>query len=179
MKSKGLLCALLLGVVMTLCGTVYAEEQADQQNAVYQTEDGVLSIEAPGPQWHVMSDQNYWFVLSDGGNTITIDHLSNGEALPAPVVAGGETAAVCQAFVSTRNEVFVIKGSALNEEDLEKVMKAISTIKVLKYNTKTALSTEAPTDASQFSLRPINETYYSTSDHLNVRLGCSTNDTSI
>ena len=38
-----------MGIVMIFCGTAYAEEQAvqqdDQQNKVYQTEDGVLSIQ--------------------------------------------------------------------------------------------------------------------------------------
>jgi uncharacterized protein YgiM (DUF1202 family) len=173
-----LFCAIIAGVFILHCGTAFAEENVTEPSPFYQTEDGVLSIQAPSPQWRVMSDPNYWFVLSDGGNMIAISHLRNGEELPAPVVAGGDEAAVYQAYVSTNNEVFVIKGTAVKEEDLEVIMKAISTIKVLKYNTKTALSKDTAT-ASGFSIRPINETYYSTSDHLNVRLGCSTNDTKI
>ena len=183
MRFKATMCAVLMGIVMIFCGTAYAEEQAvqqdDQQNKVYQTEDGVLSIQAPNSQWSVMTDPNYWFVLSDGGNTITIDHLANGEALPAAAVAGGETAAVCQTFVSTKNEVFIIKGSAVKQENLVDIMKAISTIKVLKYDTKTAIRKDETAADKSFSVKPINETYYSLSDHLNVRLGCSTNDTSI
>ena len=183
MKSKVLLCAVLLGATMMFSQAAYAQEQADTQDTlqttvVYQTQDEVLSIEAPNSQWRVMSDPNYWFVLSDGGNTITIDHLANGEALPATVVAGGETAGVIQTFVSTKNEVFVIKGSAVKEEDLEVIMKVISTIKVLKHDTKTAIKQDDNAGAA-FAIVPINETYYSTSDHLNVRLGCSTNDTMI
>lgn len=181
MKRKGLLCAMLAGAVILACSTVFAEVNAavTEPAPIYQTEDGVLSIEAPDYNWQIVNDPNYWFVISDGGNTITISHYSNGEALPSPVVAGNEAAAVYQAYVSTKNEVFVIKGSAIEQEDLETVMRAIGTIKVLKYDTKTAISTEAKADASQFGLREINETYYSTSDHLNVRIGCSTNDTSI
>lgn len=150
MKSKGLLCALFLGAAMTFCGTAFAEEQTaqpdEQQSYVYQTEDGVLSIEAPDAQWQVMSDPNHWFVLSDGSNTITVDHLANGESLPAPVVADEETAGVYQAFVSTKNEVFVVKGSAAS---------------------------------TGIVVNPINATYYCVSDSLNVRTGCSTNDTAI
>lgn len=184
MKRKGLVFAGLLGVIMMFCGTVYAEEQASQQNDQqsynYQTEDGVLSIQAPDSQWRVMSDPNYWFVLSDGSNTITIDHLSNGETLPSTVVASGETEAVCHSFVSTKNEVFVIKGSAVKREDLETVLKIINTIKVLKYDTKTAVSQSQSTAAGDsFKVVPINETYYSTSDGVNVRSGCSTDDAAI
>ena len=180
MKFKGLLSAMLLGSAIMLSGTVFAEENVEitEPAPVYQTEDGVLSIEAPSSDWQIMSDPNHWFVVSDGGDVIAIDHFSNGESLPAPEVAGSETEAVYHAYVSTKNEVFVIKGSALKQEDLETVMKAIATIKVLKYDTKTAIAQEKP-EASQYSLRAINETYYSTSDHLNVRIGCSTNDTSI
>ena len=150
MKSKGLLCALFLGTTMTFCWTAFAEEQTaqpdEQQSYVYQTEDGVLSIEAPDAQWQVMSDPNHWFVLSDGSNTITVDHLANGESLPDPVVTDEETAGVYQAFVSTKNEVFVVKGSAAS---------------------------------TGIVVNPINATYYCVSDSLNVRTGCSTNDTAI
>ena len=182
MKRKGLLCAAFLGAVMLFCGIVHAEEQVsqqdNQQSYIFQTGDGVLSIEAPDLKWNVISDPNYWFVLSDGGNTITIDHMANGEALPAVAVAGGETEAVYQAFVSTKNEVFVIRGSAVKQEDLEDIMKMISTIRVLKYDTKTAIRQDTAAGVN-FAVRPINRTYYCISDYLNVRLGCSTDDTAI
>ena len=192
MKSKGLLCAGLLAAGMVFCGTAYAEEQQavqqeNQEKYVYETADGVLSIEAPDAKWQVVSDPNYWFVLSDGTNSITIDHLANGEALPVSVVASGDTAAVFQAFVSTKNEVFVVKGSAAKQEDLPAIMKMAGTIKVLKFDTKTAVkqntsATEAaPAEqtAQGVTINPINETYYCTSDSLNVRQGCSTSDAAI
>lgn len=180
MKFKSILCASLLGAAIILSGTIFAEENVEitEPAPVYQTTDGVLSIEAPSSDWQIMADPNYWFVISDGGNTITISHYSNGEALPSPVVADGDTEAVYQSYLSTKNEVFVIKGSALKQQDLVTIMKAIGTIKVLKYDTKTAISPEKP-EVSAYSLREINETYYSTSDHLNVRIGCSTNEASI
>lgn len=201
MKSKGLLFAGFLAASMMLCGTVYAEEQAateavqpeTEEKYVFETTDGVLSIEAPDEKWHVMTDPNYWFVLSDGMNTITIDHLANGEELPVSVVADGNTAAVYQAFVSTRNEVFVVKASAVKQEDLPAIMQMTSTIKVLKYDTKTAINKK--TDAEQSNqnaqssqsnqasqgvvINPINETYYCTSSSLNVRSGYSTSDAAV
>ena len=178
MKRKAFFCSILLGISMIFCGMVFAEEQPTQQEAqtyVYQTEDGVLSIQAPDAQWHVMSDPNYWFILSDGINTITVDHLANGEALPAPVVAGNESAAVYQAFISTKNEVFVIQGSSLKQESLEVILKMINSIKILKFDTKTAVSQNTAADAG-FTVVPINQTYYCVSDGLNVRLGWSTDD---
>ena len=144
------------------------------------TADGVMSITTPGDEWKETVDPNYWFVVSDGKNTITVDHLSNGENLPAVDVAGPEYGAVYQAFVSTRNEVFVVKGLAASQEELDKVMQAIGTIKVLKYDTKTAIPKESEAaQANQFGIRPINATYYVTTEELNVRNGCSTDEAAI
>lgn len=189
MKNKGLLCAGLLGAAMVFCGTAYAEEQPVQQETqavqleaeqahVYQTEDGVLSIEAPDDVWKVVQDPNSWFVLSNGSSTITVDHLSNGEELPAPVIAGGDAEAVCQMFISTKNEVFVVKGAAAKQENLADIMKMISTLKILKYDTKTAISQNTAAEGNTV-VNPINETYYCTSSSLNVRSGHSTEDPSI
>ena len=79
-----------------------------------------------------MQDPNHWFTMTDGNDTITIEHLSNGESLPAAAVADETYSAVYQALVSTRNEVFSINGCAVNSEDLEAIMKAIGTIKILR-----------------------------------------------
>ena len=92
--NKGIVCAILLGAAMLTCETVCAQEQTPQeptqaavqtaqQSKAIQTQDGVLSILVPNDQWHVMTDASHWFVISDGENSITIDHLANGETLPA------------------------------------------------------------------------------------------------
>ena len=143
------------------------------------TSDGVLSIDTPADEWKETADPNYWFVVSDGKNTITVDHLSNGEILPSVDIAGSEYGAVYQAFVSTRNEVFVVKGLAASQEELNVVMQAIGTIRVLKFDTKTAVQKDTEVQVSQFGLRQINATYYVTADELNVRSGCSTDDPAI
>lgn len=144
------------------------------------TADGVLSITAPGDEWKEAENPNDWFMISDGKNTITIDHLSNGEILPSVDIAGTDHGPVCHTFVSTDNEVFIVKGLAASREDLETVMKTIGTIKVLKYDTKTAVQKEGKTaETDPSGIRQINATYYVITDVLNVRSGYSTNDPAI
>ena len=144
------------------------------------TADGVLSINAPGDEWKEKEDSNNWFAVSDGKNTITIDHLSNGEILPPMDIAENDNEAICQTFISTRNEVFVVKGLAASREDLDAVIKMIGTIKVLKFDTKTAVQKEVQTAGNgQFGLRRIDAVYFVTTDVLNVRSGCSTDEAAI
>ena len=151
-----------------------AAQQSIQPNAAltFVTEDQVLSIEAPSEAWSEVKDAQHWFTLTDGDDIITIEHLSNGENLPSVTVAGKEYEAVFQTFVSTRNEVFVINGSAAKRENLEGIMKSIGTIRILKFDTKTSL-TAAPKEAV-FGLQKVGESYVVTADTLNVREGYST-----
>ena len=169
MKKITLVIAIMMGVMLVTAFPACAETLT--------TADGVLSIEAPADNWAEVTDPNHWFVITDGKNTITAEHLSNGENLPATEIAGSSYPAVYQAFVSTKDEVFVLKGQAATEEELATVMEAIGTVKVLKYGTKTAIPKETEAAAaSEFGLRLINATYYVTTDELNVRNGCSTDD---
>ena len=57
------------------------------------------------------------------------------------------------------NEVFVVKGMAAEQADLEKLMRAMGSIKILKYDTKTALAPAPEVKESEFGLREINEDY--------------------
>ena len=172
MKMKSLIMGMAAGLMILGAATVNA--------ATYTSADGVISIEAPSDAWVQTADPNYWFVISDGKNSITVDHLSNGEILPAVTVADENTPAVCQAFVSTRNEVFVVKGLAASEEELSGLMDAIGTMKVLQYNTKTAIAKSQPAPSvSSFGLQAVNDVYYVTADELNVRNACSTDDAAI
>ena len=172
MRKKSLFAGLAAGLMLLGAATVNA--------ATYKSADGVVSIDAPSDAWVQTNDPNYWFVLSDGKNTITIDHLSNGESLPAVTVADATTPAVYQAFVSTQNEVFVVKGMAATKEELSSMMQSIGTIKVLQYDTKTAIVKSQPAVAvSSFGLRTINDVYYITANEVNVRNGCSTDEAAI
>ena len=167
MKLKSLLCGLAVGsMILAASCAVNA--------ATLTTNDGVLSIETPSDAWHQMADPNYWFAISDGTNVITVDHISNGESLPVIQVADSAYQAVCQAFVSTQNEVFIVKGLAANKETLQSLMETIQTLKVLKYDTKTAIQKNAAPQVSEFGIKEMSGTYYVVADELNVRAGCST-----
>ena len=98
--------SLLLVLAMLCCGvSAFAEEPAGE---TFVSPDGVLSIQAPTAQWRALSSPGCWFLIGDESSYILIDHLSNGEALPPVSVAGGDHAAVYQAYISNRNEVFTV-----------------------------------------------------------------------
>ena len=169
MKKSGLI------MITAACMMLFAASAVNAETVT--SSDGVLSIELPAENWAQTTDPNYWFVVSDGKNTITVDHLSNGENLPSVMVANSFYPAVYQAFVSTENEVFVVKGLAATEEELESLMKTIGTIKVLKYDTKKAVEKAAAApSADQYGLKGMNAIYYVASDveELMVRGGYST-----
>ena len=167
--------SLFLALCMMLaCLTACAEGTAQ----VFQTADGVLSIQAPNEDWGELPDPNYWFAMTDGDDIITISHLSNGEALPAAMVANDEFAAVCHAYVSTQNEVFVIKGCAASLESLKDIMLALSSVQILKFDTKQAIKAAA-TPVNEIYVDPVSEVRYSTSTRLNVRASWSTDSSRI
>ena len=172
MKFRKLMACGIAAGIMAIAATAVSA-------ATLTTDDGVLSIETPSDDWQATTDPLHWFVVTDGKDTITVDHLSNGEALPATVVANDEYQAVYQGFVSTKNEVFVVKGLSNEQEDLQKLMETIGTIRVLKLDTKQAITKADAPKAYDFGLRPINAVYRVISDELNVRRGCSTDDTKI
>jgi uncharacterized C2H2 Zn-finger protein len=161
MKKRMLFLSLVAGALMLAPVTVFAE--------TITSNDGVVSIETPDDSWALTADPNYWFVISDGKSIITLDHLSNGESLPSVEVANEHYKAISQSFVSTLNEVFVVKGMAAEQADLEKLMRAMGSIKILKYDTKTALAPAPEVKESEFGLREINENYYITASELMVR----------
>ena len=170
MKKKAILLGITTAAMLLFSCAAFAE--------TYTTDDGVISIEAPSASWAKVTDPNYWFAMTDGKNTITIDHLSNGESLPVVTVADDNFQAVYQAYFSTRNEVFVVKGEAVQENDLISLIQAIGSIKVLKFDTKTAIPKGNSASVSEFGLTPINAIYRVTADELMVRSECST-DSSI
>ena len=174
--KKLLLCGLAMGMMMAVAVSCQA--------TTFTTNDGVLSIDVPdsneflSSSWTVTTDPNYWFAISDGASTITVDHLSNGENLPAVQVANQNYSAVYQAFVSTQNEVFVVKAMASSASDLPELMEIVGTIKVLRYDTKKAINSNKVT-VSEFALRAIGAVYYVNVDKLNVRSTCSTDGTKL
>ena len=176
MKKRILALALCMILGTSVC-TMAEEADTTPKPRIIATSDGVLSIEAPSDDWEVMQDLNHWFAMTDGTNTITIEHLSNGESLPAVAVADDTYAAVYQAFVSTKNEVFAVKGCSPKAEELESVMKAIGTIKILRFDTKSAVNPE--TDAMSIEIVPLDKIFYVIGDDVNVRIGFSIDDKAI
>lgn len=153
--------------MMFACLTAFAEEAAAPEEDAFVTYDGVLSIQAPNEYWVAYDDPNYWFAMTDGDDFVTISHLSNGEVLPAVMVANEEFSAVYHAFVSTDNEIFIIRGCAVEQEGLKDIMQAISTVKILKLDTKQAVRPVTP--VVEFEVKPYYTVLYSTSRHLNIR----------
>ena len=176
--------AIVLAAGMLMAVPALAREAAPETAnvsapRVITTTDGVLSMQLPDDNWKVTEDSQAWFVVTNGNDTITIDHLSNGEALPNPVVADNTYGGVFEAYISNNNEVFVVKGLASDRSDLSTLIQAAGTINILKADTKTAVQKETKPQVSDFGIRAINATYYSTVDDLNVRTGCSANDPAI
>ena len=55
-------------------------------------------------------------------------------------------------------------------------MQSVGTIRILKYDTKTAIQKETNAPVSSYGLREFNATLYVAADELNVRTGCSSDD---
>ena len=140
--------------------------------------DGVLSIDLPDDTWKEMEDSSKWIVLSDGGNVITIDHLSNGEKLPEIAVADSHYVNVYQAAFSSQNEVFIITGYLADASKMADIAKTIVSAKVLKYDTKLAVKKDEQKqdDKTGFTIAAMDATLYVTAEGLNVRSGYSTDD---
>lgn len=151
MKVKALLFAVAASFML----------MASVSAATLTSSDGVISIETPDDSWKQVSDSNHWFAASNGKNTVTIDHFSNGEQLPEIKVADSSNAIVCEAYVSSRNEVFVVKGLGSDNQDMETLMRIIGTVKVLKFDTKQAVSSgssEKPAAEKPAAEKPAAET---------------------
>ena len=162
--------AFAAAAVLALCVPAAAE--------TFTASNGILSIDLPDDSWKEMTDPARWIVLSDGANMITIDHLANGEDLPAMSVADDHYVNVYQAVYSTQNEVFIITGSVVDAAKIPEIANAIISTKVLVFDTKTKVRKDAAAQpkAEDFSVNPLNKTMYVTSDGLNVRRGCSTTE---
>ena len=169
MLQKRWIAAAIVSAVLGMTVPAMAETET------FTAPDGVISIELPSEKWEAVQDPAKWIALSDGVNLITIDHFSNGEKLPDMTVADSHYINVYQGIFSTQNEVFIVTGSVVNQDEIKGVCDSILSLKVLKYDTKLAVKKDAP-KASEFTVVPMNGTYYVTTDGLNVRLGCSTQE---
>ena len=152
------------------CCTLFSVSASADSQKDFITQDGVLSLELPDDNWEHIPDNDTWLTLSNGSDVITVYHLSNGESLPPVTVADSAYTNVCQMFLSSRNEVFVITGSAKNESDFEDVREAVESAEILKKDTKLAVAKEQQTtSAGNSGVEAMNKTCYVTCSSLNVR----------
>ena len=136
MKMRNLVLGIAAG--MTLLGAAGAVSAATITSA-----DGVLSIETPSDAWTQKTDSKALLEITDGKNSIAVEHMSNGEALPAQQVADEKNPDVYVSLISTKNEVFSVKGLAVDNQGLQSVIQTAGTIKILKFDTKTAVAPAA------------------------------------
>lgn len=206
MKIRNKLLVLGLTAVMAFQVTTMAQETADQAQApaapavtaadasnpeaaqtagrkIYATEDGVLSIAAPvdDDNWAVIPDDQNWFALSDGIDTITVDHYSNGEDLPGHTIAEDPFVQIYEVCYSTENEIFIVTGKVTYAEDIPYIRDSVNSFQVLQYDTKQAVTTQPdpqpapqpdPQPAPQpvYDVTPIEATMWCTSpDGVHVR----------
>ncbi|MDD2960159.1 MAG: SH3 domain-containing protein [Lachnospiraceae bacterium] len=151
----------------------------------FTTSDSVLTIETPNDEWQQVADDSTWVTLADGNDRITMLHYSNGDELPGITIADDKYAQVCQNIISTRNEVFIITGSAADQADFQKVQQAVQSAVINKYDTKTAVQkvngTSGNTAASSaqtkdgYTIEAVDEfVTYVMSSTLNIRSSYST-----
>ena len=187
--KKTVIAALALALAASMSVPAVAETQETQEtlettaaaettdtSSTFTTSDGVLSVVLPNDTWKEVEDPSKWVVLSDGDDIVTIEHYSNGEKLPEMAVADDHYVRVYQAVASTQNEVFVITGGVVDSDKIGEVANIIMSAKVLKYDTKLAVSKEDQASTSEFSVVPTDKTMYVTASGLNVRAGYSTDD---
>ena len=158
----------ILAAMVVLCFAMPAAAES------FVSEDGILSIDLPNENWKQIEDVTKWLTFSDGANQITVEHYSNGENLPAISVADTHYVNVFQAAFSTQNEVFIVTGSVVDAAKIPEITQAIMSLKILKYDTKRAVSSEPQATTSDITVIPLDKTMYVTADSLNVRKGCST-----
>ncbi len=140
--------ALLLSCVMIFCCvSAFGEEAVKLTGNVYTTADNSLSIQAPTEEWLPLQDATHWFALSNGKDLITFTRSNIGDPLPAVITAGGQYAAVCQSFLSLRNQIICVSGLAKEEAGLRPIMAAIATITLLNPAAILEPVTAAPTAA--------------------------------
>ena len=132
MKLKKIVCLLLACSMILVGAAAFAEAPAAQHTVpVFYTSDEALLIQAPAQNWYELTDAGYWFAITNGTDLITINHLKPGDTLQAAVTADDKYSAVCHTFLSTRNDVFDVRGFAVNQDDISAIQRAIGTIRFL------------------------------------------------
>lgn len=132
-QNNCLLAACSLATVLLLSGTSALAQD-------FTTDDSVMTLTLPDKEgWEQVEDSHTWMTLSNGTDRITLLHYRNGEPLPAITIADQKFSRTCQSILSTRNEVFIITGSAAKDVDFDEIEKAVQSAVINQYDTKTAV----------------------------------------
>ena len=135
-KRKQLLAILALSAAFSWSLPAFAKE--------FTTSDSVLTIDTPDDSWAQIKDDATLATLTNGKDSITLEHYSNGEKLPDITVADDTYEKVCQNIISTRNEVFLITGLAADKKDFDEIQKAVQSAVINIYDTKKAVTPSDP-----------------------------------
>ena len=190
MRHFNKLIVLLIAGIMAFTLTAVAGEPASEQTAeapvtlpagevkVFVTPDSVLSIEAPADndKWAVIPDDKKLLAISDGTDTITVEHYANGEELPEVALAKDDLVQIYQVYFSTKNEVFIVTGEVTVAAEMPYIRQAVNSFKVLKYDTKQAKQDDTDTQPqAEYDIRKIESDMYCTATEVvNVRASYST-----
>ena len=138
--------------------------------ATFTVDGGILSIETPSENWVQTDSSDYWFMLTDGNDRITIERLQP-EASLSDLIADRESyQAMGQAFITVDGEVYVVKGAAKAAASFQDIMQSIDTIRISKTGgSDPASDNTVQTAAGEFGIRAMDQTYYVTAYFLNVR----------
>lgn len=139
--NKKIMAGCFLAAVIFMSVTVYGEE--------IKSRNGIMTIEVLDNDWRVTEAETSCTVLTDGENVITMCHFSNGEELPEIRTADEEYAQVCQNIISTKDEVFVITGFAVEFDDFKKVQEAVQSTVINEYGTKKAVKKDENMESNQ------------------------------
>ena len=143
---KKILVIIIAAIVcFSLGAAAFADnESPEQQDAVQAEEaatitimtgDGLLTMDIPAsePEWKVQEDEEGWFVISNGTDIITAEHLASGDELPEIKAANDEFANILRVSFSTKDEIFIVTGYAVEFEDMPAIRDAICSLGIPKF----------------------------------------------
>ena len=97
-KRKQLLAILALSAAFSWSLPAFAKE--------FTTSDSVLTIDTPDDSWAQIKDDATLATLTNGKDSITLEHYSNGEKLPDITVADDTYEKVCQNIIPRAMKTF-------------------------------------------------------------------------
>lgn len=176
----------ILFTAAAVCAFAGFAATASAEDNTFTDDNAIVSVTAPDNTWKEAEVSEALLALTNGTDMVTVYHYSNGETLPGVVVAGDNYEKICQTYLSSRDEIFVVTGYAVEEEDFEDVKTACESAEILRTGTKKAVSkttsssstAKTQSASSEYTVEGTSDVFYVNGDSLNVRASYST-DSSI